>query len=181
MGGLLVAFVISFTAITVVVVGILAAYAAVTGILYAFAYGSRRRSAQHPRPGPQPEPGRRRLKTAVGRQASDLRHRTSDFRPQTSDLKLRLQTGFSSKFDGRHGRPSRESPHPDPYYARLSAAVECPKSEVRSPKSEVYLLLVCRWAEAQESAAAVAVAVAAAVVAAATAVVAVRATIAPGS
>ena len=45
MGGLLVAFVISFTAITVVVVGILAAYAAVTGILYAFAYGSRRRSS----------------------------------------------------------------------------------------------------------------------------------------
>ncbi len=44
MGGLLVAFVISFTAITVVVVGILAAYAAVTGILYAFAYGSRRRT-----------------------------------------------------------------------------------------------------------------------------------------
>ncbi|MGC2183092.1 MAG: hypothetical protein WA637_07430 [Terriglobales bacterium] len=44
MGGLLVAFVISFTAVTVVVVGILAAYAAVTGILYAFAYGSRRRS-----------------------------------------------------------------------------------------------------------------------------------------
>ena len=34
----------SFTAITVVLVGILAAYAAVTGILYAFAYRSRRRS-----------------------------------------------------------------------------------------------------------------------------------------
>ncbi len=48
MGGLLVAFVISFTAITVVVLGILAAYAAVTGILYAFAYGSRRRIAGTP-------------------------------------------------------------------------------------------------------------------------------------
>lgn len=34
----------SFTAITVVLVGILAAYAAVTGILYAFAYRSRQRS-----------------------------------------------------------------------------------------------------------------------------------------
>ena len=44
MGGLLVAFVISFTAVTVVLVGILAAYAAVTGILYAFAYRSRQRS-----------------------------------------------------------------------------------------------------------------------------------------
>ncbi len=44
MGGLLVAFVISFTAVTVVLVGILAAYAAVTGILYAFAYRSRRRA-----------------------------------------------------------------------------------------------------------------------------------------
>jgi DNA-binding NarL/FixJ family response regulator len=48
LGGLLVAFVISFTAITVVVLGILAAYAAVTGILYAFAYGSRRRIAGTP-------------------------------------------------------------------------------------------------------------------------------------
>ena len=48
MGGLLVAFAISFTAITVVVLGILAAYAAITGILYAFAYGSRRRSASTP-------------------------------------------------------------------------------------------------------------------------------------
>ena len=45
LGGLLVAFVISFTAITVVLVGILAAYAAVTGILYAFAYGSRQRTS----------------------------------------------------------------------------------------------------------------------------------------
>jgi hypothetical protein len=44
LGGLLVAFVISFTAITVVLVGILAAYAAVTGILYAFAYHSRQRT-----------------------------------------------------------------------------------------------------------------------------------------
>jgi hypothetical protein len=43
-GELLVAFVISFTAITVVLVGILTAYAAVTGILYAFAYRSRQRS-----------------------------------------------------------------------------------------------------------------------------------------
>ena len=33
----------SFTAITVVLVGILAAYAVVTGILYGFAYSSRRR------------------------------------------------------------------------------------------------------------------------------------------
>jgi hypothetical protein len=44
LGGLLVAFVISFTAITVVLVGILTAYAAVIGILYAFAYGSRQRT-----------------------------------------------------------------------------------------------------------------------------------------
>ena len=43
LGTLLVAFVISFTAITVVLVGIFAAYAAVTGILYAFAYHSRQR------------------------------------------------------------------------------------------------------------------------------------------
>ena len=34
----------SFTAITVVLVGILTAYAAVTGILYAFAHRSRKRS-----------------------------------------------------------------------------------------------------------------------------------------
>jgi hypothetical protein len=45
LGGLLGAFVISFTVITVVVVGILAAYAAVTGILHAFAYVSRQRAA----------------------------------------------------------------------------------------------------------------------------------------
>ena len=45
MGGLIVAFVMSFTAITVVLVGILTAYAAVTGILYAFAYRSRQRAS----------------------------------------------------------------------------------------------------------------------------------------
>ncbi len=44
MGGLLVALVMSFTAVTVVLVGILAAYAAVTAILYAFAYRSRQRT-----------------------------------------------------------------------------------------------------------------------------------------
>ncbi len=44
MGGLLVAFVISFTAVSVVLIGILLAYAAVTGILYAFAYRSRQRT-----------------------------------------------------------------------------------------------------------------------------------------
>jgi hypothetical protein len=44
LGALLVAFVISFTAVTVVLVGILAAYAAVTGILHAFAYSSRQRA-----------------------------------------------------------------------------------------------------------------------------------------
>ena len=43
MGTLLVAFTISFTVITVLVLGILAAYAAVTGILHAFAYHSRLR------------------------------------------------------------------------------------------------------------------------------------------
>jgi hypothetical protein len=40
---LLVAFTMSLTVITVVVMGILAAYAAVTGILHAFAYHSRHR------------------------------------------------------------------------------------------------------------------------------------------
>jgi hypothetical protein len=40
---LLVAFTMSLTVITVVVMGILAAYAAVTGILHAFAYHSRQR------------------------------------------------------------------------------------------------------------------------------------------
>jgi hypothetical protein len=44
LGGLLIAFVISFTAITVVAAGILAAYATVTGILYAFSYFSRQRA-----------------------------------------------------------------------------------------------------------------------------------------
>jgi uncharacterized membrane protein HdeD (DUF308 family) len=44
LGTILVAFVMSFTAVTVVLFGILAAYAAVTGILYAFAYRSRQRS-----------------------------------------------------------------------------------------------------------------------------------------
>jgi hypothetical protein len=43
LGTLLVALVISFTAVTVVLVGIFAAYAAITGILYAFAYTSRQR------------------------------------------------------------------------------------------------------------------------------------------
>jgi hypothetical protein len=43
LGGLLVAFVISFTAVTVVLVGVLTAYAVVIGILYAFAYISRQR------------------------------------------------------------------------------------------------------------------------------------------
>jgi hypothetical protein len=45
---LLVAFVISFTAVTVVLVGILATYAAVTGILHAFGYHSRRRASATP-------------------------------------------------------------------------------------------------------------------------------------
>ena len=44
MGGLIVAFIMSFTAVTVVLAGILAAYAVVTGILYAFAYTSRQRN-----------------------------------------------------------------------------------------------------------------------------------------
>jgi hypothetical protein len=44
LGALLVAFIIAFTAVTVVLVGILAAYAAVTGILHAFAYSSRQRA-----------------------------------------------------------------------------------------------------------------------------------------
>ena len=48
LGALLVAFVISFTAVTVVLVGILAAYAAVTGILHAFAYSSRQRARGTP-------------------------------------------------------------------------------------------------------------------------------------
>jgi hypothetical protein len=44
LGGLIVAFIMSFTAVTVVLAGILTAYAVVTGILYAFAYTSRQRS-----------------------------------------------------------------------------------------------------------------------------------------
>jgi hypothetical protein len=56
LGGLLVAFVISFTAITVVVMGILTAYAVVTGILYAFAYRSRRRTSAAPAPVLVPSP-----------------------------------------------------------------------------------------------------------------------------
>jgi hypothetical protein len=44
LGTLLVALIISFTAVTVVLVGIFAAYAAVTGILHAFAYSSRQRT-----------------------------------------------------------------------------------------------------------------------------------------
>ena len=45
MSGLLVAFVISLTVFTVVALGILAAYGAVTGILYAFVHQSRPRLA----------------------------------------------------------------------------------------------------------------------------------------
>ena len=46
MGTLLVALIISFTAVTVVLVGIFAACAAVTGILHAFAYSSRQRTTR---------------------------------------------------------------------------------------------------------------------------------------
>jgi hypothetical protein len=38
----------SFTAVTVVLVGILTAYAVINGILYAFAYSSRRRPSPTP-------------------------------------------------------------------------------------------------------------------------------------
>ena len=48
LGGLLVAFVMSFTVVTVVVVGILAAYATVTGILHVFNYLSRQHSRRTP-------------------------------------------------------------------------------------------------------------------------------------
>jgi hypothetical protein len=48
LGGLIVAFIMSFTAVTVVLAGILAAYAVVTGILYAFAYTSRQRNRTSP-------------------------------------------------------------------------------------------------------------------------------------
>ena len=95
MGGLLVAFVISFTAVTVVLVGILAAYAAVTGILYAFAYGSRRRARQRHlgHSGTQPKPSQRRLKPDFGPQISDLRLRTSDLNTIFLGWKLLLFRG----------------------------------------------------------------------------------------
>jgi hypothetical protein len=48
LGGLIVAFIMSFTAVTVVLAGILAAYAVVTGILYAFAYTSGQRKRTSP-------------------------------------------------------------------------------------------------------------------------------------
>jgi hypothetical protein len=44
LGSLLVAFIVFSTAVIVVVLGILAAYGLVAGILYAFAYHSRQRS-----------------------------------------------------------------------------------------------------------------------------------------
>ena len=46
----------SFTAITVVLLGILAAYAAVSGILYAFAYRSRQRATSASTPVLVPSP-----------------------------------------------------------------------------------------------------------------------------
>ena len=46
MGTWLVALIISFTAVTVILIGIFAAYGAINGILYAFAYGSRQRSTR---------------------------------------------------------------------------------------------------------------------------------------
>jgi hypothetical protein len=46
LGTLLVALIVSFTAVTVVLAGIFAAYGAVTGILYAFAYGSRQHTTR---------------------------------------------------------------------------------------------------------------------------------------
>jgi len=46
----------SFTAITVVLVGILTAYAVVTGILYAFAYRSRQRARSASSPVLVPSP-----------------------------------------------------------------------------------------------------------------------------
>jgi len=48
LGGLLVAFAISFTVVTVVVVGILTAYATVTGVLHFFHYLSRQRGRRTP-------------------------------------------------------------------------------------------------------------------------------------
>jgi len=44
LGSLLVAFIVAFTVFTGVVVGVLVAYGAVTGILYAFGYKSRERN-----------------------------------------------------------------------------------------------------------------------------------------
>jgi hypothetical protein len=44
LGTLLVALILACTAVTVVLMGIFAAYFAVTGILHAFAYGSRQRT-----------------------------------------------------------------------------------------------------------------------------------------
>ena len=48
MGSLLAVFVLTLTAVTVVVLGIVAAYGTVNFILYAFAYQSRRRSRGTP-------------------------------------------------------------------------------------------------------------------------------------
>jgi hypothetical protein len=45
---LVVAFILSFTVVTVVALGVIAAYGLVTGILYAFAYGSSQRSRVAP-------------------------------------------------------------------------------------------------------------------------------------
>jgi hypothetical protein len=46
LGSLLIVIVMTFTAVTVVGIGIFAAYGAVIGILQAFAYQSRQRSAR---------------------------------------------------------------------------------------------------------------------------------------
>jgi hypothetical protein len=46
LGTLLVALILAVTAVTVVLIGIFAAYVTVTGILYAFAYGSRQRTTR---------------------------------------------------------------------------------------------------------------------------------------
>jgi len=48
LGSLLAVFVLTLTAVTVVVLGIVAAYGTVNFILYAFAYESRRRSRGTP-------------------------------------------------------------------------------------------------------------------------------------
>ncbi len=48
LGALLLVFVISLTVLTVVALGILAAYGLVTGILYAFAFQSRQRARMAP-------------------------------------------------------------------------------------------------------------------------------------